>query len=168
MCVDYNTFLGPYVCCDNPPVQTQHEITTCTKRGCSRNGENISIQRYCSGCGTKIVVSHKTDTAPRVDTFEIKMLVDEELYDPVTNYGAYPFIDNVDVCISNRNDISGVENRSFDSRCDANIIDLTDLSLPQREIEAFYKYHSNALAILRNAYGYDNVRVRWGLLNYCS
>lgn len=156
MGIDYNTFVGPYIEVYNPEKDTTVKFPTCRNVNCVQHGTELS-GIYCSRCGKLI------DLATRISKERIE-------FDWYTSLGEKNICgitvenksDN-EYFISNKNDIAGIY---MDGRYPS--VEEIEIKNIQIQIKNFKKMASVEIKKLEKIFGKDNVKIKWGVLVWCS
>jgi hypothetical protein len=162
MGIDINTFVGPFVACKNEAADVERTVRCCTNAECHKHKYNIFDKgtKFCVACGSAIDKVTITVEGQKVSCGDMV----EEFHDDLwVASGEYGFDDkSIDTWISNKG-----AGKYYDAKreCYAKVIKPEDI---EPQIEAFKEKHSAALAKLIEAYGEENVEIKWGVLGWMS
>lgn len=162
MGVDYNSYLGPYIEAKNSEKEVARQRRSCTNVKCAMRSDNIydKAVKFCSRCASPIGDVTYMAFESTVNTGEI---YESTKLAPIgTNYE--PLIKNTDLLIGNLKE-SG---REFGMNARDERIVAVDAVLIAEELANFIKQYENDIAWVQNAYGKDNVTIKWGLIQYAS
>ena len=168
MGVDYNTYIGPYIRCENPEVEKVLERRACGNKDCANFGDRYKVksdQKFCPECGSEVRDDVEVaEVWPRVSSWDVSESMNERWYQPGTNYDRYPFEDGFDIWIPNRS-IKGLVSHHLDARRDCGAFDYEDLK-PDDQISLLQDRCKKDLKAFEKHYG--AVSVHWGVLSYAS
>lgn len=149
MGMDQTVYFGPFLHCINTPIKIEEQVP-----GCKKCDKQMSSQ-FCSTCGTKQSILRRSRTQPKVDWWEICEAHDEALYrTPERSDGDNEYF------LPNRHGVG----RTFSKYTDQ-FDPITDID-KQSDIEQFEEQFADIIQAMKQAYGEDNVSIKWGFINY--
>jgi hypothetical protein len=158
MSVETHLRFGAYAECINPVTRHPVMARRCINSSCVLEGKKTDTP-FCGYCG-KPTAEYQTGTQsiPAVNHWDID--VDETLFHHEI-YG----MEGVDIWLSN---ISGVGVEfNIDIDGDGGVLEIPDPAHSMAShIANFMQHYAPALDMLREAYGADNVKVKWGVVTY--
>lgn len=159
MSSSYSVTIGPYV-----QIMGNHTVTKVkTKKECSTEGHNKKQQgNFCCDCGKELIdveYDEVTKVRPRHILYNLDGHEDDlwspEGFDSILMPNQYP---PNNIKLKSGYDGGGVE--------DLTIVNLNELK--QEQITWFHEKYSVCLSTLYEAYGLENVLVKWGTIGYWS
>jgi hypothetical protein len=173
MGIDYSVYVGPYVKCTNPLVEVESSIRTCTNPVCKTYKNQIwdLTAKYCRECGSPIGETAIKKSNTKVNASELyEHGVKEQLHMAGRESGWEELKRKdaeIDIWIANVKRPEADCGINFDPKSDRKYIDLTHhskIDSIEQFTDAFYK----EITQLREAYGSDNVEVKWGIFNWAQ
>ncbi len=168
MGVDYSTFLGPYVECKVSQTTTKKRTPlmrrTCPNPEC---GQYLRVfaekNKFCPACGNKVAEVTVDKPADSVNPHELQQQIDERLVFPPN--GALS-----DYMKKNGTHLWLPNQKFSDRKChyDHKEETVEEIALERimNDFEDFHGVFQNDLNVLAEAYGQDNILIKWGLINY--
>lgn len=157
MGINYNTFVGPYIEVYNPMKDTVEEYHTCPNKKCKNHGAYIG-DGYCSKCGRSI----ERQTRPSKNKIEFdcyEELESNSLYEVLTEYKPDGKID----CQYFIDGSIGISMDGYHS----NVSEISSESIVE-QLDKINKKLKNDICKLQKVFGKDNVKIKWGVLTWCS
>lgn len=161
MSVDYNTFVGPYIEVYNPKKDFVYEYYSCPKKGCKNHNKEIS-SKFCPECGKKIELTSRL-SEKKIEFNMYEELDEDKLTEIMVEYPKENSQKDFLYFISNCRNLPG---RTFD----CNYTEIYEIApdVPGMEINNFQLNCKEELAKLRKIFEDANVKVKWGVLIWCS
>jgi hypothetical protein len=163
MGIDYATYLGPYIVCKTEIEDAKATMKSCTNVKCKTyKQERWGAKKFCDECGQKIGEIEISVKQNKVDT----NVLSDELNEAMTVPSGDSFHDltrdnKIDIWYGNRQDGIGI---SFDPK-DEVMYEEFESNTIKVQIDDFVKEYAKELEIIKNAYGAENVSVKWGLIH---
>lgn len=158
MSIDYNTYVGPYIEVYNPEKDSTEEYHSCPNKKCTNHTKDISAG-FCSECGSKIErMSRKCKERVDFDTWEE---FDDSICEVLCGYKP-DGCENFMYLVSNVGKIG----LNLDGRNPS--INEIDCGKPLVEIFDFKSIKKKEIDRLKEVFGTDNVKIKWGVLVWCS
>lgn len=172
MSISQNYYIGPFVECKIEQIFVLVEYHGCNQKDCPSKG----IPRgglFCSACGNPIAEITKQEPRSNINWWEVSEEINEDLYImdwpvsrnirhfwlPNKNFGENPGKRIDEDCILILEDgFKKFENGVFEPA----------FPDPVEAIKLFEQQFANALIVIRQRYGEDNVKIRWGILSWYS
>lgn len=160
MSVSFNTFVGPYVEVYSPEKQSTEEYHSCPNKKCVNHTKPIS-DGYCSKCGTKIERMERA-CMEKIDFDCYDEFPDYSLEEVITTYKPTDCEDYIYFVNGNKHAIGII--------LDGNDVSVNqiDEKTPQAESELFKNKLNKEITRLQEVFGKDNVKIKWGVLVWCS
>jgi hypothetical protein len=162
MGLDDTTYLGPYLHCKVSKTDSKTIRRTCTNNTCpNRNG--CMYSKFCHQCGSPIGDVEFSVKANTVNICELRKKINEALATPCGDYFDELSKNGIDIWFGNWHRPSK-SSRSF--TCDDTQLTPIEAGVVKNEIDEFVLQYKSAIAVIEEAYGKDNVEVKWGLIHY--
>ena len=152
MGVDHNVYAGPFALCQNEQQEKVGTKLSCTNSGCSNYGKTLH-DKFCPNCGFPVGDFDITYTTERVDSYDLA----DVMCLMCCVGGLYG-----DVWVSN--DISD----DFYDFGHEHFVKCLMGEEVSKAIDDFKKKHISDLEMLKEAYGEDNVKIKWGVVGWMS
>lgn len=169
MGVDSNAYIGPFVVCKNHPEERKATIRSCINKGCSQHGKSSYGQgNFCQSCGSPIGDLEKTYIGVKVERWELFEEI-QSIICPIGTEGAqFQELgggEQIDIWINNCRLIDVGHN--FDPRRDSFAF-IPEPKDAEKSIQVFKEKCAEGIAKLIEAYGEENVEIKWGFLGWLS
>lgn len=169
MSIDTTVFMGPFVACSTKKAEQTEQIRTCSNEHCTNYTNKYwdTSNKFCSLCGSEIKLRDVTKIVDNVDPYELRMAIDENLYNvPGDSFSSWSKKNDVQVWLPNKT-IPESRKFSFDpDHEDYPPMIPVSSEMIAMEMMQFSDFFHNEIELLRKSYGYENVTVRWGLIHY--
>lgn len=150
--------VGVFVECLNPLRETPHTVDGCVNANCT-NYHNEIRAPYCGECGSPFGQFAVIQREPSVEWYVVSVNIDEALFPAIlSNKGGY------DIWLPNKSVDGGA---GIDTEETGEVVDIP-AETRAAHIANFERGLSAGLAGLREAYGAENVTVRWGVVTYTN
>ena len=174
MSVNHYTYLGPFFECVCPIVDKEQKSNACSNKLCKYHKANTYIiSKFCTECGSPVDKQTFIVKGPKVNSFALYDLLEENLSLANGNYGPYNKTDTSEthLWIPNINPKNpklpqGYKSRRFyhdEGDVKYTAFDKETISL---EIDYLGMNHEKSQKILQEQYSNENVNIRWGLIQY--
>ena len=158
-------YVGPYLRCPNPKVDTVMERRACGNKDCEEFGKRYSVmseQKFCSKCGTEVRDDVKvTEQWPRTDADALNTEIEERLCRFNWNSDAEDETGRNDFWVPNAD---GDKVTSRDCWVDAALEGVWPISDTPREILAFQDVYATEIKRFEEAYAPEKITLEWGIL----
>lgn len=151
MSLDHRLYLGPYVYCGNPTIETTRFIRTCLKKTCMQHGHYLRTT-FCGDCGGQVEMTVTPCKASTVHAGDVAV-------DRSTKRIRYFSFGEHDTWFPNET-WAGSEDWDLTLTGEREVA----VGVPAREKAAFVTAFQHEIAFLRSIYGETAVEARWGLL----
>lgn len=169
MGVDISGYVGPFALCKNPYVPQERTMRSCTNEQCQQYKRERwdKEAKFCEKCGSPIDEITIVAERPTVCWGDLIEEIEERLCPASMEYPfeAFKEIGNVDVWINNRRDVS--VGRAFDPKHECFAL-IPEPGETDKAIQAFEAECAESLTKIRDAYGPENVEIKWGVLTWLS
>ena len=153
-------YVGPYVRCENKPVDVEKHVLACSKPLCPRPGLE---SQFCATCGSVLIQKAVKERRKPVDSHDVCEEIRERLY-PFGAHMGDNALPDYDLYVANVS-WHGESSRNLDDIVgESRILD----SDPPSERVHFEMAFKDEIARIRRAYGDKNVEVHWGALGAWS
>ncbi len=159
MSLDYHTYIGPYFECVTSQIDKKSSVKSCTGSLCSKYKKPANTA-FCPVCGNavgEVKITIKTD---KVDVDELRESVKERITTPFGCGSSRDFGKNIDLWLPNVGKI-GI---SFDPTESPKKVDINP-NIIQEQLNDLLAKFSYEHEILCEAYGNENVCIKWGLVH---
>lgn len=167
MSAERTGYIGPIVVCQNGKIVEDRVVRACPNKECLEFGQTnrfIPSLLFCPQCGTKIEDVTVPRPARKINADNLAAEIGYALaYLPVDKWSFPNNIGDVDVWVNNRGSMS--VSLRFEP-CNDSIMFVPELGRTEREVAEFEEKCAEPLAALREAYGPENVTIKWGFLNW--
>lgn len=159
MGMNLSTKVGPYI-----KIIGNHIVTvTKTKKQCPLGHNKKQDGKFCNECGAEMINVPYEETKKRYPHQVLNDIddiddIDDMLYSPEG-------MDSILLPNDDPEDLIEANSDEHDE-CDLSDIDLNELKKSQ--IDWMGKTYTVAINVLMDAYGDDNVVIKWGIINYWS
>lgn len=160
MSVDYNTFVGPYAEVYNPEKDSTEEYHTCLNPKCVNFEKDIS-DGFCSKCGARIERTSRP-VKERIDFDWFYEFENDQFCEVSCEYKPKGKEDYMFFATNTKNGTGLHLDGRFTSAIEV------DGDVIESEISRFHKVFSKEIEKLKKVFGKENVKVKWGVLIWCS
>jgi hypothetical protein len=167
MSVEYHAYAGPFVVCRNEKVEVERKIRCCSNESCPKYQSRqwkTEIQ-FCPTCGTEIGEMTKKEDGLRVASFDLLEEIQNRLGPANWEYGFKQFAEEaaaLEVWVTNDRGLG----KHFDARRECYAVEFEPEAI--QGVQAFKEQYAEPLAKLIEAYGEENVEIKWGFLGWLS
>ncbi len=160
-------FVGPYLACANPKVETKVKIRGCSNKDCENFGHRYKIgsdKKFCSECGAEARDDVEvTEKWPRVESDTLREEIEERLctFNWNTNYDDEDDIEKHDYWVPN-SEVSEITTRNL--WIDSQIEGAWPITDTAHEILKFQEVYAKEIARFKEAYAPGEITVAWGIL----
>lgn len=161
MGIDYSTYIGPYFECKTSEVEKESSVRSCTNTDCTEYKKQVwdGVTKFCPRCGTKIGKVPVMVKRENVDDEDIREKTKERISTPCSNCGEY--VKGATLWYPN---IKGSPGEHFDPKEDTYQYEIGDNDVKQAKKDMLEQF-SNEYKVLCEAYGKENVEVKYGVLH---
>lgn len=170
MGLTYHTYLGPHVICKVHQVEVVKKRITCADPQCKHFGYDRRFrntnEKFCSSCGTQFIEQDFVDKEDNVNQHSL-------LVDGLEKFLRFPY--GLDRKLKNSSQhlwlanirIPEMREFSFYSTEEALYWPILQSQI-YAEVDRFEEFFAEAMAILEQHYGVNNVIMSWGLIHEIS
>ena len=164
MGVDYSAYVGPYVEATNSEAMLTIEKQCCTNDSCSKYKITDRMKpddKFCSTCGSVIGPMSVSKKGQQVCEWEdVRCRWEDE--DRMTTAGSEGDLrPNTVIYIANQEGYGYY----LDVKYNCKLIDMGEIDTV-KEIRRFEGNYADEIAVIRDAYGEENVKIKYGAMNW--
>lgn len=161
MGVDRKTYIGAYFEAETHIVQSAEKFSTCSNKSCQSH-KSETHTKFCGQCGAEVKPRNRPKNSPAISHWEVS----ERLKEAIFCVSCWGVPDNVDGkvihrYISNRQGVNA--GFDIDSDSEPQAIEI-NRDKRDEQMAALENSHRADAALLRELYGADKVKTKWGIL----
>lgn len=162
MGVDRKTYVGAYFEAETFIVESAEKFSTCSSKTCDAY-KNETHTKFCGQCGSEVKARNRPKNSPAVSHWDVSDRTKEAIF-CVSCWGVPDKGKDGKVIhryISNRNNVkAGCDIESDSAPCAIEI----NRDKRDEQMAALEDAHRADAALLRELYGADKVKTKWGIL----
>ncbi len=159
MGVDYDAYAGPAAICKITATNQNESYSACVNGQCKLFNKELD-SKFCSECGDAIGTSIRKRRGESVDPWDLAEEMDEVL--STTDHHQCSAMGSSTIVWTPNSIKTPIRQLHLDVKYETSFIEEVNQSA---ELDWFHREYSEALGMLRSAYGAANVTVKWVIFN---
>lgn len=159
MGLSYTLYVGAYLVCKNSKVKHTTDYTSCPNKLCLQHKTELQTA-FCATCGSKVDLLTRFTFSDKVKTRDVVDAIKERLVEvsQKLNRDASP-----DLWVSNLSNCNS--NVSYDTHYSSFVSEFTEEEI-KSNLENFKTFFAKDIVKIEEAYGKENVTLKWGVVHH--